>query len=259
MRVLLRCVALRLQARLAYRGDLLATVGVALLTSAVGPLFLLALFRHIPTLAGWTGPELLFCWGFADAVSGLFYVLFGGLYVLNQRYILGGELDRLLLRPLDPYVQLLVDHLSLEDLPTVGMGALIMGAALAWGLPPLGVGLWLWLPLSVGMGTCVLGGVLTAVASLGFHLQHRGTAIGLTLQLSTFARYPLDLFASPLRAVLTWVLPFGFAGFYGAVGFLHHPDYATFAGFQPLVAGLSLGLGYGAWRVGLRRYSSRGG
>lgn len=251
-------ISRRVQSRLAARGDLLAGLLGGAVLCAVGPAFVLALFLHLPKLGGYSGPEVLFCWGFAETCSGIFYVVFQGLYVLNQRYILGGELDRLLLRPMDPYLQLLVDNLSLEDLPTVLIGGLIMAGAVAWGLPPAPWWRWALLPVAVLSGAAVLGGLLTAFASLGFHLRHRGTSVGMVLQLSTFVRYPLDLFASPLRWLLSTALPLGFAGFYGANLVMAHGPLAPLSLLQPLVALAALWVGYRAWRAGLGAYASSG-
>ena len=251
-------VAARVHARLAYRADLLAGFGSGLLLALVGPIFLVTLFAHIPTLGGWTGPEVLFCWGFADAASGLFYVLFTGLYHLNQRYVLGGDLDRLLLRPADPYLALLAEHLAIDDLGSLVLGGAVMAAAVAWGLPPRPAWVWALLPLLLISAAAVMGGLLTAVASLAFHLRHRGTAVSLALQLSPFARYPLDLFARPIQGLLTWVFPLAFAGFYPATLFMDRPAWHGFALAQPLVAVACLAAGYAAWRVGLARYQSRG-
>lgn len=253
-----RLATARLTGRLAWRGDVLATLLGGALVAAAGPVVVLTLFSHVPRLAGWIGPEVLFCWGFADTVSSLFYIFFQGLYVLNRRYILEGELDRLLLRPLNPYVQLLADNLSLEDVPGLVLALGIMGAAVAWGLPPVAPWRWLTLPVALLSGAAVLGGLLTALASLGFHLRHRGTAIGLALQLGTFVRYPLDLFNAPLRWLLTAALPLGFAGFYGATWVIGGDRWWAYALAQPLVGAACMALGYAAWRAGLRRYDSAG-
>jgi ABC-2 type transport system permease protein len=249
----------RVKTKLAYRGDLFAGLLSGLLLAVVGPVFITTLFRHIPALGGWSGPEVLFVWGYADTVSGCFYVVFQGLYVLNRRYLLGAELDRLLVRPVDPYVQLLLDNLAFEELPSVLLGAFVMALAFVWGLPAPEPWRWAWLPVQVLGGLATLGGTVTAIASLGFHLHHRGTAVGLVMQLTTFSRYPLDLFGSPLRWLLTVALPFGFAGFYGAAFFLPRPEWAAFAWAAPVVGACVLPLGYGAWRLGLRAYTSGGG
>lgn len=251
-----RQVAQRLKVRLAYRVDFLVNMLGETLIASVGVMFLGALFSQIPSLGGWSAPEVVFCWGFAEAIVGLFFVFFGGLYQLNIRYLLGGELDRVLLRPVDPYLQVLLDNLGLEDVPIALLGLGVM----AWAAPELHVEPWRWalLPVFLAGGTAVLGGFLTGVSSVGFHLHHRGTAVGLAFQLSTFTRYPIDLFAKPLQALITWVLPLAFAGFYGAVFFLGRPEWLPYAVAQPFVGGLCLWLGYRAWRFGLATYASSG-
>ena len=247
----------RAKVRLAYRADFLIMAVGDVLLAAVGLLFLTTLFHHLPGLGGWSAAEVLYCWGFAEAAVGLFFVVFGGLFVLNQRYIVGGELDRVLLRPLDPYAQVLLDNVSWEDLPVLFLGI----GAMAWAAPDLGdVAAWRWamVPLLVVTSACVLGGLLTTVSSAGFHLHHRGTSVGLVFQLSTFTRYPLDLFHPALRLLLTFALPLGFAGFYPASLVLHATEWHPYALVQPVVGIAALALGYAAFRFGLTRYASSG-
>lgn len=250
-------VGQRIKVRLAYRADFLINALGEVLLAGVGILFLTTLFTHVNTLESWTSAEVIFCWGFAETVVGLFFVGFNGLYSLNQRYILGGELDRALLRPVNPYLQILLDNLSFEDVPIALLGLGVMGYA-ATDMPPIPMWKLALLPLFLASATGVLAGILTAISSLGFHLHHRGTAVGLVFQLSTFTRYPIDLFARPLRWLLTFVLPLAFSGFYPAVFFMDRPEWGPYAIAQPFVGMICMGLGYAGWRIGLERYTSSG-
>lgn len=255
--VALELVRQRIKVRLAYRADFVALAGSNLMLAGVGMTLLLALFHHLDRLGQYSSADMLFSWGFAEAAVGLFYVIFGGLYALNQRYILGGELDRVLLRPFHPLAQILLDNISLEDLPTVALGFAVMGLT-ATQLPPLPWSSWLLLPLLLAGATAVLGGIVTLVSSIGFHLHHRGTAVGLVFQLSTFGRYPMDLFARPLRLALTFALPIGFAGFYPASIFLGRSEWSAYALASPLVGLVCIAVGLLGWRWGLARYTSSG-
>ncbi|MDP2309798.1 MAG: ABC-2 family transporter protein [Pseudomonadota bacterium] len=255
--LLRKFLAQRLKVRLAYRFDFAVNALGDVLLAGVGLVFLDTLFLHVQGLGAYSPSEVLFCWGFAECVVGLFFVIFQGLWVLNQRYIVGGELDRVLLRPVDPYVHVLLDNVSLEDLPIALLGGAVMIVA-APGLGAVPAWHWVMLPVLLLGGACVLGGLLTIVSSAGFHLHHRGTAVGLVFQLSTFARYPIDLFSSPVRLLLTWALPLGFAGFYPASFLMDRPEWHVYALAQPLVGLAALALGYGAFRFGLVRYASTG-
>ena len=157
---------MRAKVRLAYRGDLLLSILGDLLVASVGLVFLWAVFSHVPDIRGWTLHEVLLIWGLAETSTGLFFVLFQGLWFVNQRYLLGGELDRVLLRPLDPYLQILMDNVSPGNLPVALLGAAMVGAALS-GLPPLSLTQWLMLPVFVASSVALLGGLLTGVSAAG--------------------------------------------------------------------------------------------
>lgn len=252
-----RYALMRAKVRLAYRGDFALNAIGDLLVAGIGVVFLWAVFSHVPDIKGWAFHEILFIWGLGETAAGLFFVLFQGLWALNQQYILRGELDRVLLRPLDPYTQIMLDHLNLEDLPVALLGLGLVAWAVP-GLPPISWLQWLMLPVFIASGVLVLAGVLTAFSSLGFRVLHRGTAVGLVYQASAFNRYPLDIFARPLQRLLTWVLPFAFVAFFPATWYLGRLEWLPWAMAQPLVGLGVFGLAIALWRRGMRHYRSPG-
>ena len=96
MRVLTYAL-MRAKVRLAYRIDFLVGALGEGLVASIGIVFLWAVFRNVPSIRGWSFHEVFFVWGMAETATGIFFVLFQGLWVLNQRYLLQGELDRVLL------------------------------------------------------------------------------------------------------------------------------------------------------------------
>lgn len=252
-----RYALMRAKVRLAYRGDFLLNALGDLLVASIGLLFLWAIFSHVPDIQGWTFHEVLFIWGMGETASGLFFVCFQGLWALNQQYIVRGELDRVLLRPLDPYTQVMLDHVNLEDLTVAGLGLGMVAWALP-GLPPPSLLQVLLFPVFVASGVLVLAGILTAFSSLGFRILHRGTAVGLVYQSSAFNRYPLDIFARPIQRLLVWVVPFAFVAFFPATWYLGRPEWLPWVVAQPFV-GLGLFLSaWALWNRALRHYRSPG-
>jgi ABC-2 type transport system permease protein len=247
----LRWLALRVSTRLQHRGDLLLVAASNLVIASVGLVFLGTMFHHADGLGPWTARQVWFAWGFAETVAGLFYVVFGGLWVLNQRYLLGGELDRVLVRPVDPLAQVLIDNVALEDLAEVGLGVAVMIAA--W---PAGLG-WraVLVPVYLLSALAVLGGLALTASAAGAWLKHRGTAVGLLLQGASLSRYPLDVLGTPVRWALTVVLPLGFAGWMPAREFLAE---AGAGRWTPVVGMACMAVGIVAWRKSLRAYTSSG-
>lgn len=252
-----RYALMRAKVRLAYRGDFLLNSLGDLLVAGIGVVFLWAIFRHVPDIQGWSFAEVLLIWGMGETCAGLFFVLFQGLWALNQQYILRGELDRVLLRPLDPYLQVMLDHLNLEDLPVALLGLGMVGFA-GSRLPQVAPWQWLLLPVFVAAGVLVLAAVLTAFSSLGFRILHRGTAVGLVYQATAFNRYPLDLFARPLQRLLTYVVPFAFVAFFPACWLLGRDPWQALGLAQPLVGVVLFAAAWALWHRALRSYRSPG-
>ena len=113
-----RYLLMRAKVRLAYRGDFVLNAAGDLLVAAIGVVFLWAVFSHVPDIAGWGFYQVLFIWGMAETATGLFFVLFQGLWFVNQRYLLHGELDRVV----EPHVEFLLDLVPVlaEHLDEVG-------------------------------------------------------------------------------------------------------------------------------------------
>ncbi len=251
-------LARRASALLARPGDALARLAADVVVTAAGVLMILAVFDHTEHVAGWTAGEVLMAWGLAQGALGLTRAVFGGLWVLNRRYLLGGELDALLLRPLGPYTQVLIGHVEPGALAlTAGaLGVFAVGAA-RQGVA-LGPGNLVAAAVFVVGGTLLLAGVLTATASVGFFTAHRGSAVGLVTGLVGLAHVPPEALPRLWAWALTTVLPLAFTGVVPAAWFSGRAPWAELALLQPLIGLVAFAGGFAVWRVGLARYGSSG-
>jgi ABC-2 type transport system permease protein len=73
-----------------------------------------------------------------------------------------------------------------------------------------------------------------------------------------FVRFPLDVFSWPVRALLTYVIPFGVAGFYPAAYLLRPDEYRWALWGVPLTTVGLVALIRVLWSVALRHYESTG-
>jgi ABC-2 type transport system permease protein len=251
-------VAMLAKARLSYRADFLVQVGSDLLLQAVDLAFLAVVFTRVEALAGWSFEEALFIYGFFLVPFALFNASFATLSDVGGRYVVGGELDRVLTRPLGSLLQVQLELLRPQALNGVVLGLVVLGIAsvqlgFAWSvsdvfLAVVGVlGAWL-----------VYGGLWVAVASTSFWTRERGIGFfPVFYNTINFARYPLTLYPAALRFGLTFVLPYAFMAFYPAAGLLR-VEYALF-GWLTLPVGLVVfAIGLLVWQRGLLRYEGAG-
>lgn len=214
-------------------------------------------------LGGWSLPQVLLIFGIHMAALGLFFTIGVNLFYLPGSYILEGQLDRLLLRPLNPYFQLLMERMSFEDTITVVTGTLVSLWALQQLGMPLHAGSVALLFLAIWSGSLVYLGMLTGTAALSFWLKDRTGLMQIMLMVGDqLATYPLSIYPSALRLAFTFGIPLGFVAFYPAHLFFGGSEVAGSAVWigwvSPLVGACCAGLGYGLWCIGLRSYESAG-
>lgn len=246
------------KSRLAYRGDFLTGFFADIMTQAIGLAFVAAVFTRVPDIRGWHLSEILFIWGFAQVTIGLFYMIFLNLWDLSEEYIIEGRLDRVLLRPLPPLFQVIIEQTYLEESSNVlvGIGLIVyatLGLRLAWG--PLDVLVAMLLVLG---GTLIYAGLYTTLVSLTFWFKDRGSLISPFVQMQTYSNYPVTLFNRQLQIVLSWVIPYAFTAFYPSMYFLHRREFLPYVWLTPVMGVVFFLLGCFVFDRGIRVYESTG-
>lgn len=251
-------VGMLAKTRLAYRADLFVQIGSDLLLQAVNLIFIAVVFSQVRALAGWTFEEVLFIYGFFLVPFALFNASFAALSEVGGRYVVGGELDRVLTRPLGSLLQVQLELLRPQALNGALLGIVVMAIAslrleLAWTLSDVlltvfaTLGAWL-----------VYGGIYVATASASFWTQDRGAGFfPIAYNTINFGRYPLDVYPAAVRFLLTFVLPYAFVAFFPAAGVLRQ-EYGWLAWLTLPVGMAVFGLGLYVWNQGLARYEGAG-
>ena len=213
----------------------------------------------IRALQGWTLPHILLMAGISLAGVGLFFTVGVNLFYLPTKYILEGHLDRILLRPLDPYFQLLMDRISAHDAVTMVCG---LGLT-AYALHALGVGfsattIALMVLMTLAAALIYLG-LLTVGVTTAFWLKGRANPfhviISTTDQLSS---YPLGIYPPLMRTLMTVLVPIAFIGFYPSQAFDPVSEVRWLGLISPVVGVLTFFAGYVVFRIGMRTYESTG-
>jgi ABC-2 type transport system permease protein len=219
-------------------------------------LFLTTIFANVRQLEGWSFHETLLTWGLATICRSLANSLFDVPHRIHM-YVQSGELDRLLVRPPEPLIQIAGERgITLPALGRALVGVIVILAI----LPKLQLPWWgtLYLPLAVISGILIMFSVQLLISCLNFWFTNAIPVLSTATWMSQFGQYPVTIFALPLRLLFTWVLPYAMMGFYPAAFLLRGDEYRPYGLLAPLMALLFLGLALSAWRVGLRHYQSTG-
>jgi len=245
--------------QMSYRFNFIMQAGALIGWSFVNIAMIHFVFKQVPSIQGWSFGEALLIYGVAHTAFGLSFVFGANLLWLPSRYIVEGHLDRVLVRPLNPYVQLLMEEFSAEDLIFTIVGILVMRHALQLLGTNADTRVVLTLALMVVSAALVWIGLLTIAGSMSFWFKDRGTLIWPLIETADqVSRYPITIYPLGIRWVLTTLLPVGFLGFYPAQAVLGHAEWAWCIYVTPIVAVSLVAVGYGVFRMGLRTYESAG-
>ena len=118
--------------RLEYKADLILGLVTGLLFQIITLIFIDVLFaKRELTLSGWTKAHVLFIYGFSIFPLNLFFAFCPNLYNVGSNYIIEGNLDRILLRPLNSLFQIFIEEVDIESLVGLIVGFVIINHASA--------------------------------------------------------------------------------------------------------------------------------
>src|SRR4051794_7406235 len=246
-----------LKTRLTYRTDTVIEILSDLLSQAVNLIFILVVFGHTSYLSGWNREEIIFIYGFFLVPYGLFSAFFN-IWDFNERYIVKGEMDRVLTRPIHSLFQIIMERMELESLFGVITGLVIMGyAAVNQGLAFAWYDILIFIVMVIG-GAFIYAGIFISIATIGFWSDSRTDIMPMMYNISNYGRYPVNIYNKVIQFVLTWILPFAFVGVYPASYFLKKDEWFGYAFLTPVMGILFFGISILLWNAGVKKYRGAG-
>lgn len=246
-----------MKTRLQYRADVVVEILSDFLFQAVNLVFILVVFGHTQSLSGWNQNEIIFIYGFFLIPFAIFGAFFN-IWDFNERYIVKGEMDRILTRPIHSLFQVTLERMELESLFGAVTGfAVMMYAGSQLGLPFYWHDPLVFLLFTAG-GVLVYAGIFIMIASISFYSDSRTSIMPMMYNIGNYGRYPVDIYNKAIRFVLTWILPFAFVGMYPAAYFLRKEEWYTYAFLTPVVGIAFFAIAVFVWNQGVKQYRGAG-
>jgi len=251
----------RIKMDMAYRGDFLINTGINLLYSVVQIFFIWALFSRVPEIAGWSFEEVVLIYGFGQLTFGYFSIGFFNMAVgFSDHYIIEGNLDRPLVRPLPALLQVMMENINLRDATIIVKATVIIWWALKNVEPaiPITIPVMLMVQALGLLGGLVYSGVFLTVVSWSFWVKDRVGFASPLFSISEASRYPITIYARPVQIFFSIVIPFGYCAFFPSVYFVDPVGWLPWLLAGPLIAAVTLCVGVFTFNRGVRAYESTG-
>lgn len=261
-RLIWRVTLLNVRARLEYRVDFLLWMLQGAAYQAMGLTFVWAVLLRFHAIRGWSTGDVIFMFSLRLLAHSFCMTLF--LNVMSvPAMIRQGTFDRVLLRPMNPLLQVLIQTFEANtagDL-TVAVALFVIAqraVRLHWTAATLA-----FLVLVIVGSVLMEAGIQTAIASLSFWVVD-SSPLGWWADelMNTFANYPLNVVNAVVRYFFTFVMPVAFLAYFPAAVFLGKARQVTFTPLfaygAPAAGVVAFAVAYAFWLRGLRRYQGTG-
>ncbi len=260
-----RLIGAQVRSQMQYRTSFVLEAVAQFVGNILDFVVVLIFFARMPTLGGWTLPEIGLLYGLSSVAFGLADMVIAGFdyAYFGPNMVRLGEFDRVLIRPVSAFLQVLTSELSLKRLGRIGQGAIV----LVWALAVLPL---TWTPIKIAYLPIVLiGGTLFFA---GLFIFGSGVSFWTvdsleTLNIFTYGgqfltQYPLTIYGEFLRSLFTFIIPMAFINYYPALWLLDKPDPLGgsnwLAFIAPLVCLVVFFGGVRMWQLGVKHYASTG-
>jgi len=261
--LLLRYARASLRGQLAYPASAVLLGLGAFLATIVDFLAIWALFARFGAIGGWRLGDIALFFGLVSISFTIADFLTRGFDVFGTDFVRTGGFDRILLRPRSAALQLIGHEFRLSRFGRLLQGAVMVAIAtsalpLHWDFARTALAMW-----TIAGGVALFIGLLVLQATLAFWTVESLEVINaLTYGGIQAAEFPLSLYAGWFRNFLIFVVPLGCVAYFPVLAILGKPDPlgapSWILPLTPLAGWLFLGASFGAWRIGIGKYTSTG-
>lgn len=256
-------ISMQIRAQAQYKINLLIDIGTFFFTTAFEFIGLLIIFGPFPSMLGWRIGEVALLASIMSLGFGIAEMMGDGIDNFSETIRLG-EFDRVLLRPVGAFLQVIGSGFRLRRLGrlTQGILAFLIALRLLPGLhwTPLKL---LLLPIAIASGGTIFISILLLGATMCFWTVETTELTNiLTYGSREMLSYPITIYHQLLQRFFLFIVPLAFGSYVPACYLLDRPlpfglpGEAAFA--APLVA-LAFAIVAGMiWRRGIRHYQSTG-
>jgi ABC-2 type transport system permease protein len=200
-----------LKRELAFRGNFLVKVSVEALWLGIMIAFYRTVYARTSNVAGWSEPDYFFFVGCYFALNGLVETLFFENCNEFAELVRTGDLDFLLLRPIDEQFLVSLRRIDWGTAPNVLMGAVVMVIALVqkgWAFDLERVVTFF---VTMACATAIAYSFMLILTTFTVWMIRNQSLMEMWWMFSSLARYPKEIFtgrwAEPLGNFFTYIVP----------------------------------------------------
>jgi len=249
------CFALALVRETQFRVNILTTVVIGLVQVGIGLIPILLLYSYTDEVRGWSQADVIVLLGMHGAMTGLLSMFVGRNMWAMTDYVTRGELDLLLIRPVNIQFHVTTRWIRPDQAFNVATGLIVAGVGIARGSATPGALDLVQATVVFLAGFVLVACVWSALSYMAFWTHSVSTVIMFFQDVMQAGRYPVTFFPGAMRVLLTAVVPLAFATTFPAQAITSGISWWLMSG-SVAFAIVAVALLRLLWHFAIRRYSS---
>lgn len=215
--------------------------------------FIIIISSRVKAVGGYSLWQMIFLYSTFNFID-VFTQLFLREVYRFRSYVVSGNLDYYLVRPISPLARFLFGGADILDLPLliISIGLLIYSALHIGGIIPLNI---LTYVILITNSLVIAFSFHMIVLALGILTSEVDNTLWLYRDLTTMGRFPIDIYKEPIRWMITFIIPVGIMMTFPVKALLGILSPALIL-FSVLISLAFVVFGYSSWKFAIRRYSS---
>jgi ABC-2 type transport system permease protein len=258
----LHFVTMRIKSQMEYRVSFLMDIFSHFCITFLDFLSIALIFAHFHALPHWSLWEVAFLYGMIGTSFALSEMIGRG-FDEFPRWVVRGEFDIMLIRPLGTFYQVLAHQFQLRRLGRMSQALLVFFVASAHLGVSWTLGKVCFLLAAIVGGACFFLGLLVIGATICFWTVQSIEIINIFTYGGTEAgAFPMSIYRYWFRNLFTFVIPLAFVNYFPALTLLGKADPNGAPGIlshiAPAIGPLFLLLTAAFWKFGVKHYQSTG-
>lgn len=254
LRLLWVFVRLGIVNEMAYRANFFVQLLQSLIQLGTALVGLVIVFAHISRLGGWRPEELL-------ALLGVYLLGDGAMNLVLQpsmqqltNDIQQGTLDYTLTKPEDAQLLVSIQRIDIWSSVNIALGAVVLTLALIQSGTHIEAAQALTFTVTLLASGAIIYSFWLMLATCAFWFVRFESILSIFWIMYRAGRWPISIYPTWLRVLLTFVIPVGIATTIPVEALLDHLTWGMLAGMMILSVAMLVGSRW-FWRIGVRRYS----
>lgn len=234
LRIYKESIKIAFAGALAYRFDFILSTFVTLIGNILFPLVTILIYSSGASFPDWSLYEVLLIQSIFTISTGIASMLFNGVLWATMRSVIEGNLEIVLIKPVDCLFYLIASTFEFDSMGLVLGGGIIFGIAVSH-IGSITFMKVLQFILLFICGVLVMMGISLIMGASSFRWVGNSRIPEIFESIKSFGKYPQNIFSRTVSGLAAFAIPVAMIGYFPAAALLGKTSLGTFIAIIPCV------------------------